>query len=161
MRRRAFIAVLSSAAAWPFTAVAQQAAPVIGYLNCASAAEFPHLLAAFHKGLAEAGFAEGRNLKIEYRYADGHYDRPALAGALVERKVSVIVATAGTPTIIAVKAAPSNIPIVFVIGGDPVRFGLVASVNRPGANVTGITLFGIELRLAYLQIQTTRLPSLS
>ena len=160
MRRRVFIAILSGAAVWPFAAVAQQAAPIIGYLNGASAAEFPHLLAAFHKGLAEAGFAEGRNLKIEYRYADGHYDRlAALAADLVERKVSVIVATAGTPTIIAAKAATSNIPIIFVIGGDPVRFGLVASVNRPGGNVTGITVFGIELAAKRLELLLELVPA--
>ena len=158
MRRRAFIAILSSAAAWPFTAVAQQAAPVIGYLNGASAAHI--FLRHSTKGLAEAGFAEARNLKIEYRYADGHYDRlAALAADLVERKVSVIVATAGTPTIIAVKAATSNIPIVFVIGGDPVRFGLVASVNRPGGNVTGITVFGIELAAKRLELLLELVPA--
>jgi ABC-type uncharacterized transport system substrate-binding protein len=160
MRRRAFIAILSGAAAWPFTAIAQQAAPVIGYLNGASATQFPHLLAAFHKGLAEVGFAEGRNIKIEHRYADGHYDRlPMLAADLVERKVSIIVATAGTPTITAAKAATSSIPIVFVIGGDPVRFGLVASVNRPGGNVTGITLFGIELAAKRLELLLELLPA--
>jgi putative ABC transport system substrate-binding protein len=160
MRRRAFIAVLSGAVAWPLRTVAQQAAPVIGYLNGASAAQFPHLLAGFHKGLAEAGFAEGRNLKIEYRYADGHYDRlPAFAADLVDRKVSVIVATAGTPTIIAANAATSSIPIVFVIGGDPVRFGLVASLNRPGGNVTGITLFGIELATKRLEFLLELAPA--
>jgi ABC-type uncharacterized transport system substrate-binding protein len=119
--------------------------PVIGYLNGASAAEFPHLLAGFRKGLIETGYAEGRNVSIEYRFADGQYDRlPAFAADLVSREVSVIVATAGTPTIRAAKAATSKIPIVFVVGGDPVAFGIVASLSRPGGNITGITLVSSE-----------------
>jgi putative tryptophan/tyrosine transport system substrate-binding protein len=148
MRRRNFIAGLASTtAAWPFAARAQQppTMPVIGYLNGASAAQFPQLLAGFHKGLSETGYSEGRNVAFEYRYADGQYDRlPALAADLVSRRVSVIVATAGTPTIRAAKAATSTIPIVFVIGGDPVTFGIVASLNRPGGNITGMTLAGSE-----------------
>ena len=132
MRRRDFITLISGVAAgWPFAARAQQATPVIGYLNGVSAAEFPHLLEGFRKGLIETGYAEGRNVTIEYRYADGHYDRlPELAADLVNRKVSVIVATAGTPTIRAAKAATSTIPIVFVIGGDPVKFGIELAVKR-------------------------------
>jgi putative ABC transport system substrate-binding protein len=139
---------------------AQQTVPVIGYLNGASAAEFPHLLAAFRKGLIETGYAEGRNLAIEYRYADGHYDRlPALVAELVNQKVAVIVATAGTPTIRAAKAATSTIPIVFVIGGDPVKFGIVDSLNHPGANITGLTLFGIELAVKRLEYLLELVPS--
>lgn len=125
MRRREFIALLGGVGAtWPLAARAQRAAmPVVGYLNGASAAEFPHLLAAFRNGLSEKGYVENRNVTIEYRYADGQYDRlPALAADLVSRKVSVIVSTAGTPTVRAAKAATSTIPIIFVIGGDPVRF---------------------------------------
>ena len=141
MRRRDFITFLGSVVAlkWPLSARAQQPAmPVIGYLNGASAAQFPQLLAGFHKGLSETGYSEGRNVGFEYRYADGQYDRlPALAA-------DVIVATAGTPTIRAAKAATSTIPIVFVIGGDPVTFGIVASLNRPGGNITGMTLAGSE-----------------
>ena len=147
MDRRRFVgSVAGGLLAVPLAALAQQPPmPVIGYLNGASAAEFPHLLAAFRKGLIETGFTESRNLTMEYRYADGQYARlPALAADLVSRPVSVIVATAGTPTVRAAKAATSTIPIVFVIGGDPVTSGIVANLNRPGGNITGITLVANE-----------------
>jgi putative ABC transport system substrate-binding protein len=163
MRRRDFVTVLTGAAAtWPLVALAQQppTMPVIGYLNGASAAQFPQLLAGFHKGLSETGYSEGRNVAFEYRYADGQYDRlPALAADLVSRRVSVIVATAGTPTIRAAKAATSSIPIVFVIGGDPVTFGIVASLNRPGGNITGMTLSGIETVAKRLGLMLELVPA--
>jgi putative ABC transport system substrate-binding protein len=134
--------------------------PVIGYLNGASAAQFPQLLDGFHKGLSETGYSEGRNVAFEYRYADGQYDRlPALAADLVSRQVSVIVATAGTPTIRAAKAATSSIPIVFVIGGDPVTFGIVASLNRPGGNITGMTLAGSETVAKRLGVMLELVPA--
>ena len=163
MRRRDFVTVLTGAAAtWPLMALAQQppTMPVIGYLNGASAAQFPQLLAGFHNGLSETGYSEGRNVAFEYRYADGQYDRlPALAADLVSRRVSVIVATAGTPTIRAAKAATSNIPIVFVIGGDPVTFGIVASLNRPGGNITGMTLSGSETVAKRLGLMLELVPA--
>ena len=162
MRRREFITILGGAAAWPLAARAQKppTMPVIGYLNGASAAQFPLLLAGFHKGLSETGYSEGRNVAFEYRYADGQYDRlPALAADLVSRQVSVIVATAGTPTIRAAKAATSSIPIVFVIGGDPVTFGIVASLNRPGGNITGMTLAGSETVAKRLGVMLELVPA--
>jgi putative ABC transport system substrate-binding protein len=132
----------------------------LGYLNGASSAQFPHLLAAFRKGLGETGYAESRNVAIEFRYADGQYDRlPALAADLVNRRVAAIVATAGTPTIRAAKAATSTIPIVFVIGSDPVSFGLVASLNRPGGNITGVTLVASETVAKRLELLLELVPA--
>ena len=143
MRRRDFIALLGGAAAWPLTARAQQQkVPVVGFLGSTSAPPWTHLVAGFRAGLKEAGFTEGQNVAITFRWADGQYDRlPGLAAELVRSRVDILVATGGLPTITAAKAATSDIPIVFTLGSDPVALGIVASLNRPGGNITGAILF--------------------
>jgi len=144
MQRRKFIALLGGAAAWPLQANAQT--PAIGFLSSRSARDSVKVVAAFGKGLGEAGFTEGGNLSIEYRYADGALDRlPEMAAELVKRPISVLVAVGGSNSAMAAKRATSTMPIVFVIGGDPVRLGLAASLSRPGGNVTGMTIISADL----------------
>ena len=142
MRRRELIAFLGGAAvAWPVAAQAQQAkTPVIGLLASTSERQWSNFVAALRQGLTETGYVEGQNLKIEFRWAEGQFDRlPALAADLVRRQVAVIVSTGGTVSALAAKAATTTIPIVFVLGGDPVKSGLVTSMSRPDGNVTGVS----------------------
>jgi putative tryptophan/tyrosine transport system substrate-binding protein len=143
MNRRHFITLLGgAAAAWPLAGRAQQPVmPVVGFLSARSPEESAHLVEAFRRGLREGGFAENENVAIEFRWAKGDYGRlPALAADLVNRRVNVLAAVGGDPSALAAKRATSEIPIVFGVGGDPVQLGLVASLNRPGGNVTGLSL---------------------
>jgi putative tryptophan/tyrosine transport system substrate-binding protein len=160
MRRREFISLLSGVAAtWPVAARAQQAAmPVIGVLHGVSAAQWTDRMTGFHRGLGEAGFAEGHNVAIEYRWTDGQFDRlPAMAADLVSRKVVVIYAFVDVATRAAM-AATKTIPIVFVTASDPVGAGFVTSLGRPGGNVTGITLIGVELVAKRMELLREVLP---
>jgi putative tryptophan/tyrosine transport system substrate-binding protein len=147
MRRREFITALGSAAVWPVAGHAQQRGmPVVGFLASASEVAYPATIAAFRKGLNEAGYVEKQNLLIEYRWANFQYEKlPALAAELAKRPVDAIFATGSVVSAIAAKSATANIPIVFANGSDPVQYGLVASLNRPGGNVTGITFINGQL----------------
>ena len=161
MRRRELLSLIgSTAVAWPFAARAQQSAlPVIGYMDTASASTTAHLVEAFRRGLSAAGYDEIRNVTIEYRWADGDYDKlPSLAADLVRRNVAVI-ATINTPTILAAKAATKTIPIVFAVGVDPIKFGLVESLNRPAGNLTGLTQLNVEIEAKQVQLLHDLAPS--
>src|SRR5215475_12978339 len=159
LKRREFVTLVSGAAAWPLAARAQRAMPVIGFLSSASLSAYAPFMSSFHSGLKEAGYAEGQNVAIEYRWAEGEYGRlRAMADELVRRQVSAIVVT-GTPGTLAAKAATSTVPIVFVISDDPAARGLVTSLSRPGGNATGVNFFVGELASKQLGLMYELVPA--
>jgi putative tryptophan/tyrosine transport system substrate-binding protein len=159
MNRREFIATAGGAAAiWPLVARAQPAKPVVGFLNVASPDGYAHHVAAFRDGLKESGFIEGQNVAIEFRWAEGHYDRlPNMAADLVRRAVSVIVAN--TPANLAAKVATNTIPIVFTTASDPVQIGLVPNLSRPGGNITGVSQLNVEIGPKRLELAHQLMPA--
>jgi putative tryptophan/tyrosine transport system substrate-binding protein len=161
IRRREFVSLFGgAAAAWPLAARAQQMAmPIVGFLSSRSPGESGHAIAAFRRGLGEGGFVEGRNALIAFRWAEGNYERlPALAADLISSRASVLVAAGGTPSLLAITAATSSIPVVFTAVADPVRLGFVASFNRPGGNVTGISLFNNTLSMKRIGLLQELVP---
>jgi len=161
VKRREFITLLGgAAAAWPLAARAQQAVPVIGFVSSLAHSDLGLVVPGFHEGLNAAGFIEGRNIAIDYRWAESDYQRlPALAADLVNKKVVVIAAISGTPAALAAKAATTTIPIVFAIGGDPITPGLVTSLNRPGGNVTGVSFYSAPLVTKRLDLARELVPT--
>jgi ABC-type uncharacterized transport system substrate-binding protein len=161
MRRREFITLLGGAAAWSVAVRAQQqTTPMVGFLNSTSPRPWARYVDAFRGGLKSQGFAEGQNAAIEFRWAEGRYDSlPALAADLVDRQVAVLVATGGTVTTFAAKAATTKIPIVFTIGEDPVGLGIVKSLNRPGGNITGVNIFTSEINAKRLGLLHEMIPT--
>src|SRR5262245_26786901 len=159
VKRREFIALAGATAVWPHPARAQQSMPVIGYLTTLAPTDRPQLLEAFRQGLNEAGYADRRNVAIEYRFADNQLDRlRAMAAELITRKVDVIAATGGNSTGLIVKTLTSTIPVVFTSGADPVQAGLVASLSRPEANVTGVSWFNVDAGQKHVGLLRELLP---
>jgi putative tryptophan/tyrosine transport system substrate-binding protein len=163
MRRREFIPIFGGLVVWPLVARAQQLAlPTIGFLSGRSPAEAASALASFRQGLGETGYFEGKNVSIEYRWAEGRYDQlPSLVAELLSHRVTVIAATGGEPSALAAKAATATVPVVFTIGSDPMRLGLVASLNKPGANVTGVTFIYTQLGTKRLELLRQFMPKAS